>query len=93
MDTEKYDAMYELEEVERDLDSLERAIETKKPWSVRDREHLRQLLAAARETAKVFHAEIDDGSFRTARFKGEVSRARSYERSAFRSGELQCNGK
>lgn len=68
-----HDAMYELEEVERDLDCLERAIETKKPWTVRDRQHLLQLLAAARETAEVFHGEIDDGSFRTARFTGKVS--------------------
>lgn len=66
------DAMYDLEEVERSIDSLERAIETKSNWHVRDRAHLRQLLAAARITEETFHAEIDDASFRSARFKGKV---------------------
>lgn len=67
-----HDGMYEIEEVERNLDSLERAIETKKPWNVRDRAHLRQMLAAARKTAEEFHLAMDDGSFRTARFTGKV---------------------
>lgn len=73
MDADLQDANYELEEVERNLDSLERAIEVKQGWHVRDRAHLRQLLAAARKTAEIFHSEIDDGSFRSARFTGKVT--------------------
>lgn len=67
-----HEALYGLEEVERNLDSLERAMESKHQWDVQDRLHVRQMLIAARETETSFHEETDDGSFRTARFKGQV---------------------
>ncbi|CAM9213039.1 unnamed protein product [Laminaria digitata] len=71
VDTDKHDAMFELEAVERSLDSLERAMETKKHWHLQGREHLQQMLMATRKTEEAFHEEIDDGSFRTARFTGK----------------------
>lgn len=72
MDTDKHDSMFELEAVERSLDSLERAMETKKHWHLQGREHLQHMLKATRKTEEAFHEEIDDGSFRTARFSGKV---------------------
>lgn len=72
VDTDKHDSMFELEAVERSLDSLERAMETKKHWHLQGREHLQQMLSATRRTEEAFHEEIDDGSFRTARFSGKV---------------------
>ena len=72
VDTDKHDSMFELEAVERSLDSLERAMETKKHWHLQGREHLQQMLSATRKTEEAFHEEIDDGSFRTARFSGKV---------------------
>eukprot|EP00904_Undaria_pinnatifida_P008533 jgi/Undpi1/480/HiC_scaffold_10.g03946.m1 len=71
VDTDKHDSMFELEAVERSLDSLERAMETKKHWHLQGREHLQHMLKATRKTEEAFHEEIDDGSFRTARFSGK----------------------
>eukprot|EP00752_Nemacystus_decipiens_P001283 g1277.t1 len=70
-DTDKHDSQFELETLERNLDSMERAMETKKHWHVSDRAHMKNMLNSARVTDETFHEETDDGTFRTARFSGK----------------------
>ena len=72
MDTDKHDSQFELETLERNLDSMERAMETKKHWHVSDRAHMKNMLSSARVTDEAFHEETDDGTFRTTRFTGKV---------------------
>lgn len=78
VDTDMHESFFELEEVERNVDSLERAMESTKQWHVQDRTHLKQMLEALRVTEKTFHEERDDGSFRTARFMGKVGNTRKW---------------
>lgn len=73
VDTDKHDSQFELETLERNLDSMERAMETKKHWHVSDRAHMKNMLSSARVTDEAFHEETDDdGTFRTSRFTGKV---------------------
>lgn len=71
-DTDKHDSLFELETLERNLDSMERAVETKKHWQVSNRTHMKSMLTAARVTDEAFHEETDDGTFQTTRFSGKV---------------------
>ncbi|CAN0298049.1 unnamed protein product [Pylaiella littoralis] len=71
VDTDKHDSLFELETVERNLDSMERALETKKHWQVAGRSHMKNMLRSGRETAEAFHQDIDDGTFTTSRFTGK----------------------
>lgn len=72
VDTDKHDSLFELETLERNLDSMERAMDIKKHWCIKDRAHMKNMLSSARATDEAFHLETDDGSFQTTRFRGKV---------------------
>ncbi|CAM9512871.1 unnamed protein product [Ectocarpus sp. 12 AP-2014] len=71
VDTDKHDSLFELETLERNLDSMERAMDIKKHWCIKDRAHMKNMLSSARATDEAFHLETDDGSFQTTRFRGK----------------------
>lgn len=56
-----HDAIFDLEEAERHIDCMEKAIEDEKGCSTDDRLHLVEILALIRRTEASFYAEIDSG--------------------------------
>lgn len=61
-----HDAIFDLEEAERHIDCMEKAMEDENGCSADDRLHLVEILASVRRTEAAFHEEIDKGVFRKA---------------------------